>query len=168
MSSSRTVIPADIRRRVLVEAGHRCAIPQCRHIDVEIHHIVFVEEGGADSYDNLIALCPNCHTLVHRGKIDKKALRIYKANLRYLHDKYSNAEMDILFELSAAVVGATMPWLPYLTILIRRAVESGLLEIIEQTGGGGVFINGVQSSPIYVRITAEGRNFVSELGLREL
>lgn len=167
MSSPRPAIPADIRRRVLVEAGHRCAIPQCRHIDVEIHHIVFVEEGGADSYDNLIALCPNCHTLVHRGKIDKKSLRIYKANLRYLHDKYSNAEMDVLFELNAAQEGAAMPWTPYLTILIKRALEGGLLEMVYNANVAS-FSGGVRTDPAFVRITTNGRQFVSELGAREL
>ena len=36
---NRPPIPADIKRKVLVEAGHRCAIPTCRYIEVEIHHI---------------------------------------------------------------------------------------------------------------------------------
>ena len=37
---SRRNIPAKLKRRVLVEAGHRCAIPACRQIEVQIHHIV--------------------------------------------------------------------------------------------------------------------------------
>lgn len=37
---SRPDIPADIRRAVLVEAGHRCAIPRCNHTELDVHHIV--------------------------------------------------------------------------------------------------------------------------------
>ena len=33
---------------------------------LHIHHIVPVSEGGAGHPDNLIALCPNCHELVHK------------------------------------------------------------------------------------------------------
>jgi HNH endonuclease len=166
LSSSRSAIPADIRRRVLVEAGHRCAIPTCRHIDIDIHHIIFVEDGGENSYENLIALCPNCHRMTHQGKIDRKALQIYKSNLRYLHDKYSNAEMDVLFELGNAEVGAMMPWTPYLTILIKRALDSGFLELI--AGSARILVGGIDSGPIFVKITPAGRAFVSDLGSREL
>lgn len=30
------------------------------------HHVVPLSCGGADSYDNLIALCPNHHAIAHR------------------------------------------------------------------------------------------------------
>ena len=53
---------AEIKRMVLVEAGHRCAIPSCRHPTTEIAHIVSESQSHDDSFENLIALCPNCHT----------------------------------------------------------------------------------------------------------
>lgn len=133
---------------------------------MDIHHIVFVEDGGQDVYENLIALCPNCHRLVHDGKIDKKSLRIYKANLQYLHDKYSNAEMDILFDLATKPLGHGLPWTPHLTILIKRALDSGLLELHDP--GARVFMANVRANPVYVLITPKGRQFVSDLGEREL
>src|SRR6266540_3875151 len=77
----RPPIPTDLRRRVLVEAGHRCAIHTCRHIDVDVHHIVPWERCREHTYDNLIALCPNCHRRADAGDIDRKALRIYKGRL---------------------------------------------------------------------------------------
>lgn len=98
-AAGRPPIPAEIRRRILVEAGHRCAIPTCRYIEVDVHHIVPWAQCQAHEYDNLIALCPNCHRRADRGEIDRKSLRLYKANLRFVHDKYSQLEMDILFEL---------------------------------------------------------------------
>ena len=58
----RPPIPAELRRRVFVEAGHRCAIPTCRHIDIVIHHIIPWAKVNEHVYENLIALCPNCHS----------------------------------------------------------------------------------------------------------
>ncbi len=77
----RPNIPADLRRAVLVEAGHRCAIPQCRYPEVEVHHIVPWETCKAHEYENLISLCPNCHSRADRGEIDRLSLRLYKAKL---------------------------------------------------------------------------------------
>ena len=78
---SRPKIPADLRRRVLVEAGHRCAIHTCRHDNADIHHIEPWASCREHVFENLIALCPNCHRRADSGEIDRKALRMYKARL---------------------------------------------------------------------------------------
>jgi 5-methylcytosine-specific restriction endonuclease McrA len=88
MEEQRPPIPAEIRRKVLVEAGHRCAIPTCRYIQVEIHHIIPWEHCKEHNYENLIALCPNCHARADKGEIDRKSLRLYKDNLRYALASY--------------------------------------------------------------------------------
>ena len=54
--TDRPPIPAEMKRKVLVEAGHRCAIPTCRHIDVDVHHIIPWETCKKHEYENLIAL----------------------------------------------------------------------------------------------------------------
>ena len=36
------------------------------------------------TFDNLMALCPTCHTRFDKGEIDRKAMRQYKANLSVL------------------------------------------------------------------------------------
>lgn len=77
----RTAIPAEIRRDVLCEAGHRCAVPRCLYPDVEIHHIVPWETCKSHDFENLIALCANCHRRADSGEIDRKALRLYKSRL---------------------------------------------------------------------------------------
>jgi len=166
MADGRPPIPADIRRRVLVEAGHRCAIPTCRHIEVDIHHIIPWTKCEAHEYDNLIALCPNCHRRADRGEIDRKALRLYKVNLRFIHDKYSQLEMDILFELSGAPADAGIPWPPFMNILLKRALESGFLTL--HSPGGSIRVMGMQTSPEHLVVTPAGRSFVRELGLHEL
>jgi hypothetical protein len=79
--SNRPPIPVELKRKVLVEAGHRCAIHTCRHPTVDIHHIVPWDQCHEHSYNNLIALCPNCHRRATMGEIDRISLRIYKAQV---------------------------------------------------------------------------------------
>lgn len=74
-------IPAELKRDVLIESGHRCAIPTCKHPTVEIHHIVPWADCQEHKFENLIALCPNCHRRAHSKEIDRKSLSIYKEKL---------------------------------------------------------------------------------------
>ena len=80
----RKHIPNSIRRNVLVEAGHRCAIPTCKATPIEIAHVIPVAKGGDNSQDNLIALCPTCHARYDKGEIDRKSIRAYKEQLKTL------------------------------------------------------------------------------------
>ena len=114
----RPAIPAKIKRMVLVEAGHRCAIPQCRHLDVDIHHIDPWESCQTHEYENLIAICPNCHRRAENGDIDRKSLRLYKANLRFAHDRFSQFEIDVLFSAYSAPAGKGVMWPAYLNLLL--------------------------------------------------
>ena len=34
---------------------------------LEIHHIIPLAQGGTDTIDNVVALCPNCHRKRHYG-----------------------------------------------------------------------------------------------------
>jgi 5-methylcytosine-specific restriction endonuclease McrA len=69
MTQSRESIPAELKRKVLVEAGHRCAIPACRSVvGVDIHHIIPWAKCKKHEYKNLIALCPNCHRMAEMLK----------------------------------------------------------------------------------------------------
>ena len=83
-SSNRPAIPAELKRQVLVESGHRCAIHTCQHAATEIHHIEPWSKTKTHDFSNLIALCPNCHDRADRGDIDKKSLRLYKTRLASL------------------------------------------------------------------------------------
>jgi hypothetical protein len=163
---SRTPIPADIRRRVLVEAGHRCAIPACRYIEVDVHHIIPWSQCQSHEYDNLIALCPNCHRRADRGEIDRKSLFLYKINLRFAHDKYSQIEMDVLFVLSGMPPDIGAPWLRYMLILLKRLIDSGFINIHEMNVAS--FVGDIKTTPDLITITPKGRKFILDLGLHEL
>jgi HNH endonuclease len=86
MTNKRPKIPSDLRRRVLIEAGHQCAIPACRSTPVEIAHIIPWSMVQKHEFKNLIALCPTCHTRYDNphGSIDRASMRKYKVNLNPL------------------------------------------------------------------------------------
>ncbi|MCG8345884.1 MAG: HNH endonuclease [Chlorobiales bacterium] len=86
MPKDRQKIPTALRRRILIEARHRCAI--CRHTTVHIHHIVPWDECKKHEYSNLIAICPNCHDQAHKGAIDRQALLHYKACIIASNDQF--------------------------------------------------------------------------------
>jgi hypothetical protein len=63
---------------------------------MEIHHIDEISEGGETSFDNLIVLCPNCHTRVHRESVPTKTeLRHYKIKQEIAY------ELPVLSRLTA-------------------------------------------------------------------
>lgn len=96
---NREKIPANLKRQILTEAGHRCAIPTCRFPTTELAHIIpYSKVKKHDAY-NLIALCPNCHTRFDKKEIDKKSINIYKKKLIYLSDRYSRYELNVLSNL---------------------------------------------------------------------
>ncbi len=161
----RPPIPADVKRRVLVEAGHRCAIPTCRYIEVELHHIIPWAKCKAHNYDNLIALCANCHRRADRGEIDRKALRLYKLNLRFAHDKFSQLEMDLLFDAAKLGPNQGIQWTAVMFSLIRRILEVGYVQVAQTDGG--VFLGGLKQSPDHLVITQKGRDFLGEFGQHE-
>jgi hypothetical protein len=159
----RPPLPADLRRRVLVEAGHRCAIPTCRYIEVEVHHITPWAQCKAHEYENLIALCPNCHKRADGGQIDRKSLRLYKANLRFAHDKYSQLELDLLFQLYYV---DRLPWFGFMLVFVRRLLDAELI-LFGELSGGYSFDRLDDISPDVIAISDKGRSFIDNLGTHE-
>lgn len=93
---SRNIVTA-----VLTEAGYRCAVPTCRGIlALDLHHIWGVAAGGPDEPHNLIALCPTCHALHHRGTISQEAIYAYKAMLVALTHAFDVGAADRLLFLN--------------------------------------------------------------------
>ncbi|MBM0274523.1 HNH endonuclease signature motif containing protein [Micromonospora tarensis] len=77
-----------LRRELLLEAGHRCAIPACRQWPVQIAHIKSRAQSADDSFDNLIVLCSRCHDLYDRYQaIRPIEMRAYKRNLEVLGEE---------------------------------------------------------------------------------
>jgi 5-methylcytosine-specific restriction endonuclease McrA len=62
---------------VLTRDGHICQHCKGKSKDskLEVHHIVFRENGGSDEEVNLIALCKTCHNKLHKGEIVLKEIK---------------------------------------------------------------------------------------------
>jgi hypothetical protein len=73
----RTQIPADVKRAVRQEARFGCCV--CGLPIYEYHHIVEHADGGADTADNLMLLCPNDHSLATQGGFPQAEQRRYKS-----------------------------------------------------------------------------------------
>lgn len=92
----RPDIPTELERAVLLECGHRCAIPTCHQVPVELSHIIPWSRCKEHRFENLIALCPTCHTRFDRGEIDRKSMQIYKLNLTLVNSRYGDLEQRII------------------------------------------------------------------------
>jgi hypothetical protein len=87
---------------VLTESGYRCAVPTCRNIlALDMHHIWEVSAGGSDDPSNLIALCPTCHALYHRGNIKAESIYVYKAMLVAITRAFDVEAIDRLLFLES-------------------------------------------------------------------
>jgi hypothetical protein len=87
---------------VLTESGYRCAVPTCRGIlALDMHHIWEVSGGGGDDPSNLIALCPTCHALYHRGTISVESIYVYKAMLVAITRAFDVEAIDRLLFLES-------------------------------------------------------------------
>jgi hypothetical protein len=161
LMTNRPSIPTGLERDVKIEAGHRCAIPTCRCTTVEIAHIVPWNEIKEHKFDNLIALCPNCHALYDRDKkIDQKSMMIYKANLGLLNSRYAEFERRVLQIFCDDSDKETIQLPGWHDIHILYLVKDGLLV---KTGiNSGCILEGIPSWEEF-RLTENGRRFVENL-----
>ncbi|MFF3229124.1 HNH endonuclease [Nocardia suismassiliense] len=149
MPSDRPPIPNELRRAVLVEAGHRCAIPTCRQYPVEVDHIVDWAKTRRHDFDNLIALCPTCHARKTKGEIDTLAMKQYKLNLGVsvnrpwprtdpqapsevgtsgIGEPLDRMNDPIALEVQPSIAVSAVSGLPSLPQYVRRPLDEGLGE----------------------------------------
>jgi hypothetical protein len=157
----RDSIPEPIRRRVLVEAGHRCAIPTCRYTRVEIAHIEPWSKVKEHSFENLIALCPNCHDLYDKDKkIDRKSMRIYKQNLGLLGSRYGEFERRVLHLFCDSPNGHVIRLAGLSEIQVYYLLKDELL--VKNGKNSGVLSSGIPTWEEY-QLTDEGKAFIEDL-----
>lgn len=69
----RHPLDKDLKAETLVRDGYKCVccgsgegLPIKYAISIlQSHHIISVGNGGPDTKENIITVCPNCHTLIH-------------------------------------------------------------------------------------------------------
>jgi hypothetical protein len=159
MSRPRRTIAVDVRHLVLHESGYRCGNPACRSIlTLDIHHLERVSEGGPDSPDNLLALCPNCHALHHRGEIPIDSIRAWKMLHLTINEAFDRKTLDILSTLSR--VG-----LVYVTgdglLSCAALVAGGLVEATEWGRAHFEYRYGFETPSYRLTVTERGRRLLS-------
>lgn len=162
----RRAIPVAVRDEVLRESGYMCGNPTCRHIlTLELHHVVWVRDGGGNVATNLIALCPNCHSLHTRGHIPDDAIAHWKGILHALNHAFSRESMDLLLYL--ATPDADQWWISSDGVLkFAGLIAAGFVEVKRTSlGAGARFRNGVPTAPTstthQVALSDKGRSLVS-------
>jgi hypothetical protein len=152
----RPAIPRQLERDVLVEAGHRCALPRCHMPTVEIAHIKPWAQVKSHTFDNLIALCPTCHARYDKGEIDRKAMLQYKANLSVLSGRYGEVERRVLHHFAANAENESIYLPKGWDLLLMYLLDDGFLvetdDIRYQFSRDGM---------LYL-ITPKGREFVEK------
>ncbi len=153
--TKRTKLTRDTQTAVLIECGYRCAVPTCRGIlAIDLHHIVEVVEGGRNEAGNLLALCPTCHGLFHRGTYTRDAIYAWKGVVVALSQGFDRDSMDLLLFLDADTVAKELLVDGTGVLRFARLIAAGLA--LFRTVG----VNGAQV--LYeVRLTTKGSTFVS-------
>lgn len=141
------------KRMALVEAGHRCAIPTCRHPTTETAHILPESESDDESFANLIALCEKCQ----KKEIDRESIRGYKRNLAILNSRYSEFERR-MFDQIAETDRRSFTISPGFEILLLHAVNDGLLKRVELAPVGAQRAEPTQYT---YEVTDEGLDFIN-------
>lgn len=119
-----------------------CGNPCCRHIlTLELHHMTWVRDGGGNQATNLIALCPNCHSLHTQGHIPDTAIRHWKGILHALNHAFNKESNDLLLFLNKT---ESQRILYSGDGLLRFAalISAGFVELSDITTGSGA-IGGV-------------------------
>jgi hypothetical protein len=158
-----------------MEAGYKCANPVCRHIlTLELHHILWVKECGGNGVSNLLALCPNCHSMHTAGHIPRSAVKTWKSLLTALNNPNRNTADLLLFlyneeKSPASANGAEPRSRPFEVssdglLLLAGLVVSGLIDKKDSDPDDGTpryRLVGAGGMPTYhVNLTEKGRRIV--------
>lgn len=110
---------ANARAHALDRDNYTCQYCKGKHKDsnLEVHHIIFRNQGGSDELDNLITLCHTCHTDLHSGKISPNFSGKKKSTLKYA------VQMSILRSMLLKRYSEAIETFGYVTKANREALK---------------------------------------------
>ena len=80
------------RKAIYRRDGYQCSLCGCTRY-LQIHHFIPLGKGGKNNAHNMIALCSDCHALVHGFNIhdypDMTPADVEQAIVEYLADYYA-------------------------------------------------------------------------------
>ena len=155
----RRSIPISEKRIVLHEAGYQCSNPVCRTIiTLDLHHLVYVSEGGKNVAENLLALCPNCHALHHKDIITLESLRTWKMLQLSLNEAFDKKSINMLLTFAKRnyidVSGEGV-------LECSSLIAADLVEVRQLTGTLGEPSSNGPCKAIYsLKLTQKGKLFI--------
>ena len=157
--------PPSMRDEVLREAGYKGANPTCRNIlTLQLHHMVWVKDGGGTEAINLIALCGHCHDMHTQGHIPASAIRHWKGLLHALNHAFNKESIDLLLYLAHPQMENV--WYTGDGLLRFAAlIAAGLVEVAESQFSVGVrYGDSAPTSPpttaVRLRLSDKGKQLV--------
>jgi hypothetical protein len=141
-------------------------------VPIELAHIVPWKDVLEHTFDNLIALCPTCHTRYDNRDIDRQSMRRYKANLGVLNSRYGDLERRVLQFFADHPDKNTITLFGGLDILLSYLIRDNLISDTGERNGvglGGAPADEEIWSHVTFRLTDAGRAFVDKwLGARDI
>lgn len=104
-------IDVNVERRIYAESMGRCMNPECKEDLFKINgdimeraHIVPYCDTKDNSYENLIILCPNCHTNFDKnGAFNVEEVKMWKQKRKEEFEKFFSKKYDTFEELKKEV-----------------------------------------------------------------
>ena len=108
----------NVKEYVKWRDGYKCR--KCRSkTHLEVHHIIQRKDGGTDHRDNLVTLCHDCHTALHRGEFT-----LQKPKGGYKDSAFMNEMRNKLVErLKTKYGNMVQTTFGYITRIRRTAAE---------------------------------------------
>lgn len=159
MPQGRDEIPLSLERALMIEAGHRCAIPTCRAVaPLVFEHIEDWAKVKEHRFENMIILCANCHGLKGEGprRLDRKSLKQYKLNLGIVNGRYGDTERRVLEFFAEHPAASNYMMTSGLEILMLYLMKDGL--VVKRAVPGDI-----DSKYADYALTDAGLDFVSRL-----
>jgi hypothetical protein len=129
-------------------------------VPVELAHIIPWAKCKTHTFDNIIALCPTCHTRYDKGEIDRKSMQTYKLNLLLMNSRYGDLEQRVIRGFVKDRSTDEFWWFVDMEILLLNLLEDGFL----QDGGQSKYVGGLVQK-LY-KLTVKGRDYVAQWPLK--
>jgi hypothetical protein len=162
--AKRKAIPEAVKREVLAEAGYMCANPRCKNIlALQMHHMVWVRDGGQNDSANLVALCGHCHDQHTRGYIPHEAIGRWKLLLQSLNQALDRESLDLLIFLRHHSAGPGS-WRFCVSgdgiLRLARLINAGLVDPGFRQGSAGGWAGGDVHGVYEPQLTDRGLRLV--------
>ncbi|WP_296875335.1 RNA-guided endonuclease IscB [uncultured Methanobrevibacter sp.] len=105
----------NVKSAVLSRDKYTCQICGKKHTKLEVHHIIFKSQGGSNRMDNLVTLCSDCHSKIH-----KKQLTFNKKVKTFKHASHMNIMRKRILESLKREFNNVYETFGYLTKYLRE------------------------------------------------